>query len=100
MIHIGEKIKEVFEATGLSVTEFARRIDTSRENVYGIFTRKSIDTDLLLKITQVLDHNFFSYYINPKEVEELKKQLELAQQEIAYLKKINSLLEKDVKKKD
>ena len=101
MVHIGKKIKEIFKNTGLTVTEFARRIDTSRENVYGVFRRKSVDTEMLIKISKVLDYDFFRLYSNPKEIDELKKQLEVAEQEIVYLKKINSLLEKEkvVKKK-
>ncbi|ELR70077.1 hypothetical protein C900_04074 [Fulvivirga imtechensis AK7] len=98
MLHIGEEIRKVFKESGLTVAEFARRIDTSRENVYGIFKRKSIDTRLLQKISDVLDHNFFKYYVNPEElypeIASLQRKLEVADQEIAYLKKINKLLEK------
>jgi transcriptional regulator with XRE-family HTH domain len=43
-IHIGNQIKSVLESRGLSVTEFAKRINKSRENIYSIFTRKTIDT--------------------------------------------------------
>ena len=35
-IHIGEKIKEVFDKKGISKSEFGR-INFSRENMYGIF---------------------------------------------------------------
>ncbi len=101
MIHIGSKIKEVFDTKDLTVSEFARRIDTSRENIYGIFKRKSIDTNLLIKISNVLDHNFFQYFITKEElypeVESLSKRIEAADKEIAYLKKINELLERDNK---
>lgn len=98
MLHIGEKIKGIFKESGLTVAEFARRIDTSRENVYGIFRRKSIDTYLLKKISEVLNYNFFKYYINTEElypeIESLQRKLEVADQEIQYLKKINRLLER------
>lgn len=98
MLHIGEKIQKIFRESGLTVAEFARRIDTSRENVYGIFKRKSIDTQLLRRISDVLDHNFFKYYIKPEElypeIESLQRRLQVADQEIEYLKKINKLLEK------
>jgi hypothetical protein len=36
----------------------------SRTNVYDVFTRDTIDTGLLRKISQILDHDFFSYYSN------------------------------------
>lgn len=59
---IGNKIKEIFLQKGMSKSEFSRKIKTSRENVYGIFKRKTIDTLLLMKISRALNHNFFMYY--------------------------------------
>jgi transcriptional regulator with XRE-family HTH domain len=97
MIHIGKKIKEVLDQSGMTVTEFSKRISTSRENVYGIFKRKSIDTEMLLKISKALNYDFFRLYTDPKDINILKKQLEVAEQEIIYLKKINTLLEKKKK---
>jgi hypothetical protein len=61
-IHIGEEIKKVFERKNLSVSEFARRINKSRENVYDIFTRQTIDTGLLITISTILEYNFFLMY--------------------------------------
>ena len=37
-------------------------IKTSKQNVYSIFERDSIDTDLLQKISKALEFDFFSYY--------------------------------------
>ena len=102
MIHIGNQIKEIFDTKDLTVSEFARRIDTSRGNVYGIFKRKSIDTNLLIKISTVLDHNFFQYFIRKEEiypeVTTLAKKLAASEKEIEYLKKINELLERENQK--
>lgn len=61
-IHIGQKIKVIVEKRGITVSEFGRRINKSRENVYSIFKRKSIDTTLLESISEVLEHNFFQYH--------------------------------------
>ena len=66
MIAIGEYIKKVLKEKGISVTEFGKRINTHRRNIYDIFERKSIDTGLLQKISEVLEHNFFQYYIPDK----------------------------------
>lgn len=38
-LHIGKMIKAVFDESGLSVAELARRIHTARSNVYFIFER-------------------------------------------------------------
>ena len=97
MIHIGQKIREIFETKGISVVEFAKRINTSRENVYGIFKRKTIDVELLFHISEVLEYNFFQDCLNPSfslypQIDNLERKLEMAEKEIAYLKQINRLL--------
>jgi transcriptional regulator with XRE-family HTH domain len=57
--HIGLEIRKVLKKNGMTVSEFARRINSSRENAYSIFKRKSIDTELLQTISAVLGHDFF-----------------------------------------
>lgn len=57
-LHIGQMIKAVFDESGLSVAELARRIHTARSNVYFIFERPSIDMNQLLDLCDALNHNF------------------------------------------
>ncbi|MFC5285297.1 hypothetical protein [Pedobacter alpinus] len=61
-LHIGSEIKKVFDDSGMKVQAFADKINYSRQNVNGIFKRSSLDTDLLIKISTVLNHDFFSHY--------------------------------------
>ena len=123
-IHVGKKIKEELYRQGLSVSKFAKKINRSRNVVYDIFERESIDTALLNKIGKILNCDFFSLYSIQKEyslestknfyvgeapalyiksqneeVKLLQKQIEALQTEINYLKKINSLLENKQKSK-
>ena len=58
-IHIGRLIKSVFDASGITVAEFARRINCGRPNVYSIFERNTIDVLQLVSISNALNHNFF-----------------------------------------
>lgn len=62
--HLGHKIKSVFEQKQMSVSEFARQIHCERTNVYTIFNRTTIDTDLLARISRVLEYNFFEDVMN------------------------------------
>ncbi len=62
LVHIGNKIKATVLKRGMSVSEFGRRINTSRENVYSIFKRKTIDTGLLITISKILEFDFFEIY--------------------------------------
>lgn len=57
-IHIGSIIKKKFEESKLSIPEFAKLINRTRTTIYDIFNRKSIDIDLLIQISEVLNYNF------------------------------------------
>lgn len=57
-IHIGHMIKSVFDESGMTISEFARRIYLERTTVYDIFERTSIDVLQLARISLVLKHNF------------------------------------------
>ncbi len=118
-IHIGKKIKEELYKQGISVSAFAKRINRSRNVVYDIFERESIDTSLLNKIGLILKTDFFSLYSDQKEysrekltpvlakedkvdylllADKLKKSEqhnETLKNEISYLKKIISLMEEN-----
>ncbi|HZX74350.1 MAG TPA: helix-turn-helix domain-containing protein [Cyclobacteriaceae bacterium] len=64
-VHIGKEIEEKYHKTGMKLSEFARRINTSSRNVYSIFTREEIKTDQLIKICEVLEFDFFALYSKP-----------------------------------
>jgi len=57
-IHIGKIIRKKLAEKSMTVTEFADRIHKERTTVYDIFERKSIDTELLIEISKVLDYDF------------------------------------------
>ena len=62
MIHIGSIIKEKFDKHGASVSWFARQLCCDRTSIYSIFKRESIDTALLVKISVILEYDFFQHY--------------------------------------
>lgn len=105
-VQIGSRVQDVFESRNMKLSDLADQLGTVRQNVYRIFKKKDLDTGLLIKISEVLDHNFFHYYKTPeppvdhpldKELTEAKSQLELAKKEIDYLKKIILLMEEKTK---
>lgn len=57
---IGELIKEELKAQERSITWFARKLCIDRSNVYRLFQKNSIDTDLLTRISLVLNKDFFA----------------------------------------
>ena len=61
-IHIGKQIKAELERQGRKTQWFANQLCFERTNVYNIFRRQSLDTDLLLRISQILQYDFFALY--------------------------------------
>ena len=57
-IFIGKIIAKKVKESHLSVAEFAKRINRSRTTVYDIFSRKSIDIELLMIISEALNYDF------------------------------------------
>jgi transcriptional regulator with XRE-family HTH domain len=67
-IHIGKKIQQVFNQSGLTVSQFARMLNVQRTRIYTIFESKTIDTALLCKISDVLHYDFLTeVYIKKRE---------------------------------
>lgn len=57
---IGQLIKDELTAQERSVAWFARKLCLDRSNVYRLFQKNSIDTSLLMRISLVLNKDFFS----------------------------------------
>lgn len=68
MIHIGKVIEKVLRDQGKTVTWLARSLYCDRTNVYKIFQRESVNSEMLYRISKILSHDFFKYY--SKELEE------------------------------
>ena len=58
-IHLGNMIKRELKGQGRSVSWLARTIKMERSSIYKIFERNSLDVALLIKISIVMDHDFF-----------------------------------------
>ena len=106
MLHIGKKIRQIVTDQKMPVQNFAQAIARSRTVVYDIFERETIDTGLLLKISEVLGYDFFRLYsprvvVNTTSSESateievrLKERIASLEKEVSYLTEINELLRK------
>ena len=61
-IHIGHVIREQLKADKRSVCWLSREIGCSRNHLYKVFRKSSLDGELLLRISLVMNFNFFQYY--------------------------------------
>ena len=61
-IFIGKIIEDELRSQERSVVWLSQKLDCNRTNIYKIFNRRSIDAELLLKISNALHRNFFDCY--------------------------------------
>lgn len=61
-IHIGHLIQAQLKADQRSVGWLSREIGCTRNHVYKIFSKASLDSDLILRISKTMNFNFFQYY--------------------------------------
>ncbi len=71
MLEIGTLIRQKLKERKRTIVWLAENLSCSRTNVYKIFDKRSIDTDYLLRISDILDYDFFQLYSD-----ELKKRRE------------------------
>lgn len=91
-LHIGERIKARARELKIGPTEFGKLINTTKQNVTGIYSRASIDSSLLFEISKVLQFNFFKLYdLSQLESENDNKYVK----QIVDLKKENARLKSD-----
>lgn len=61
-IHIGQLIREQLKKDRRSASWLAREIGCTRNHVYKIFSKSSLDSDLILRISKAMNFNFFQCY--------------------------------------
>ena len=61
-IHIGHAIRTELLRQERTVTWLAQKLNCDRRNVYNIFSRRFIDTELLFRICQILHTDFFACF--------------------------------------
>ena len=89
-IHIGKIIQETVRLKGMDVTEFANKINYTRRNIYKIFSKSSIDTDLLKKISKVLGENLFLKYVSTEEIASLQPNEVKAEEVMVAIKSLEA----------
>lgn len=61
-IHIGKYIKEMVEAKKISIERICNFLKKDEKFVETVYKNQSIDTDLLLRFSKLLEFDFFRLY--------------------------------------
>ena len=72
VLPIGKLIETELRRQGKSVTWFSQQLHCARRNVYSIFDRDNIDTTLLMRISRILDFDFFSAFSYQLQLADIK----------------------------
>ncbi len=75
MIQIGPIIRQQLRKQGHTVVWLAQQLSCSRNNVYKIFNNYSISTHELMRISRILDFDFFALYSQEFEKTENQKDM-------------------------
>ena len=74
-LHLGNIVKAELTRQGRSITWLATQVGCSRENLYKVFRHKWIYTDLLFKICDALDCDFFKICSDYYQAEKTKSKM-------------------------
>ena len=100
-VQIGSVIKKVMEEKNISSSELASRLGVHPGSISRIFNYRHMHSSLMQKISQALGHDFFKYFTqdirverpeSEKQLDQLRKEIEVLRKENGYLKQINELL--------
>ncbi|MBO7490700.1 MAG: helix-turn-helix transcriptional regulator [Bacteroidales bacterium] len=61
-IHIGNLIRDELRRQGRTNQWLADQLSVERSTVQRLFNKSSIDTQLLLRISKILNKDLFNYY--------------------------------------
>ena len=62
-IHIGKHIKAKLKKHGWATVWLAAQIPCSPNHLYKVYAKHSVNTDLLKRISKILDNKFFENFI-------------------------------------
>jgi len=76
-MHIGSILQQKLKEQGKTVVWLATELGCHRTNVYNLFDKYSIDTQLLQRLCIIMHYNFFSLYQEDVESKITEKHKEL-----------------------
>ena len=92
-VFIGRKIKTVLRIRNMQVKQLAEALGMSESPAFRVLKRRHINTLLLMKISAILNHDFFQYFQPAPDLPGRHKlEKEKLREQVRQLRKENALL--------
>jgi len=62
VIHIGQSIKELVDQKGITIDRICNFLSTDEKSIQKMYENNSIDTEILLRWSKLLEYDFFRLY--------------------------------------
>ena len=73
-LHLGKRIQDELKEQGRAVSWLANQLGMKRTSLYYIFHQNSLDLELLMRISFILDHNFMRDVVDLYDASQLLPQ--------------------------
>lgn len=84
-INLGNEIRAVFEKTGMTKTELGRRLGIPQQHVNRLFERDTMETKRLIKVSRVLECNFFALFCDfPQKIDAYLSAVNMGNGDLSY----------------
>ena len=77
-VHIGKTIKKRLKERNISIADFSALLHTDKSNVYRLFQKKDINTEMLIRISNLLNYNFFIEFVDVNQTGSQEKKIYIA----------------------
>lgn len=93
--NIGRRIKNVLKLRAMPVETLAELLDMKRRGAYRILKKRHLNTEVLMKVSAILKHDFFQYFQPAPDLPgRHKMEKEKLEERLRQLEKENKLLRK------
>jgi|SRR5665213_342092 len=109
--HIGKLIRAQLKKVGMPISVIAGKLSISPPKVYYLLNKKSLDAEMLQKISVALDYDFFQHYLGLQTFEDcsflfmqnpadVQRDLTIARNEMKVVLKHNGYLKEIIQLMD
>jgi hypothetical protein len=88
-MHKGQILEKAIRQSGVPIANIARRMSKSRVWLYNLFQNEQVSIDIILKIGEIIHHDFKNEILSEKEAKRVRAILEEPEEDKNTSQKLN-----------